>query len=105
MAAKRCPNCNLMNPDMAATCDCGRSFVDGSMTAPRNDPRSDEDHARRAHANSQLAWGAVLLGIGIVVTVATYGSASQSGGTYIIAYGPMIVGVIKIFRGLAAMNG
>lgn len=104
MAAKRCSNCNLMNPEMAATCDCGRSFLDGSMTTPQNDPRS-VDHERRAYANRQLVWGVVLLGIGIVVTAATYGSASQSGGSYIIAYGPMIVGVIKIFRGLAAMNG
>jgi hypothetical protein len=104
MAAKRCPNCNLMNPEMAATCDCGRSFLDGSMTTPRDDPRN-VDYERRAHANRQLTWGVVLLGIGIVITAATYGSASHSGGTYIVAYGPMIVGVIKIFRGLVAMNG
>jgi hypothetical protein len=47
----------------------------------------------------------LLLVVGLVITAVTYGSASSGGGTYIIAYGPMIVGVIKIIRGLAAMNG
>lgn len=42
--------------------------------------------------------------VGIVVTAATYGSASTQGGTYIIAYGPIIFGVIHIIRGLAWMS-
>ena len=96
-----------MNPGTAAVCDCGWSFTEGAMTALRADPDREEiaRAERRSHANGQLAFGALLLVIGIVVTAATYGSASTSGGTYIIAYGPIIVGVIKIFRGLAAMNG
>jgi uncharacterized membrane protein len=77
------------------------------MTALEADPSREEElrHERRSHANSQLGIGVLLLLVGIVITAATYGSASAGGGTYIIAYGPMIVGVIKIFRGLAAMNG
>jgi hypothetical protein len=27
MAARRCPNCALVNPGSAQTCDCGYSFV------------------------------------------------------------------------------
>jgi hypothetical protein len=30
----------------------------------------------------------------------TYDHASRAGGTYIVAYGPIIVGVINLFRGL-----
>ena len=77
------------------------------MVTPRGEPGSEADEARaarRARARGQLMLGALLLGVGIVVTAATYGSASESGGTYLIAYGPMIVGVIKIVRGLAGMN-
>ena len=96
-----------MNPGTAAVCDCGWSFTEGAMTALRPDPDREEvaRAARRSHAHGQLAFGGLLLVIGIIVTAVTYGSASTSGGTYIIAYGPIIVGVIKIFRGLAAMNG
>ena len=59
---------------------------------------------RRARGQTQLAFGVVLLLVGIIITAATYGSASTQGGTYIIAYGPIIVGVIKIVRGLAMMS-
>jgi hypothetical protein len=57
--------------------------------------------AERAKGRSDIGIGLVLLVIGIVITAATYGSASRAGGTYIIAYGPIIFGVIRIFRGLA----
>jgi hypothetical protein len=50
-------------------------------------------------------WGLILLIGGLVLTVATYSSASQQGGTYIIAYGPMIVGAIRLIRGLAGSSG
>lgn len=34
MAAKRCPNCRLVNPANAQRCDCGYSFADGSVGLP-----------------------------------------------------------------------
>jgi hypothetical protein len=34
VAAKRCPNCQLVNPGSAQSCDCGYSFSDGSIGAP-----------------------------------------------------------------------
>ncbi len=60
------------------------------------------DSERRSRKSADLVIGGLLFGLGLLVTVATYGSASESGGTYVVAYGPMIVGVIRIFRGLAA---
>ena len=78
------------------------------VTAPPYDPALDLARARdaqRAKGTSDIGIGLVLLVIGIVVTAVTYGSASESGGTYIIAYGPMIVGVIRIFRGMARLGG
>jgi hypothetical protein len=60
------------------------------------------DSERRSRRNSDLVIGALLLGLGLIVTLATYSSASQSGGTYVVAYGPMIFGAIRIFRGLAS---
>src|ERR1051326_5942467 len=47
-----------------------------------------------------IMWGAILLVGGIILTAVTYDNASTQGGTYVIAYGPMIVGAIRLFRGL-----
>src|SRR5215813_756572 len=102
MDAKSCPVCKLVNPVTAMECDCGYSFVTDEMTA-----RGEEQARQRAHrswANGRLIVGMLLLGIGIAVTAATYHDASQSGGTYTIAYGAMIVGVLNIVRGLRQLN-
>jgi len=37
MASKRCPACKLVNPASSERCDCGRSFVDGSMGTSLDD--------------------------------------------------------------------
>jgi hypothetical protein len=43
--------------------------------------------------------------VGLIITIATYSAASSSGGgTYIVAWGPMIVGVIWVIRGLISMS-
>jgi hypothetical protein len=57
---------------------------------------------RRSAKSRDLTIGGILLGLGLAITLITYDSASQSGGTYVIAYGPMIVGAIRLFKGLAA---
>ena len=61
--------------------------------------------AARRRGIQQIAIGAVIFLIGLVISLATYGSASSSrtGGTYFIAYGPMIFGVIGIIRGAIAL--
>jgi hypothetical protein len=59
---------------------------------------------QRSRASLNIAFGIVLILIGVGITVATRQSAS-GGGTYIIAYGPVVVGVIRLFRGLAGLAG
>jgi hypothetical protein len=98
MDAKSCPVCKLVNPATAMECDCGYSFVTDEMTARGEERARQQEH--RSWANGRLIIGVVLLVIGILVTVVTYSDASDSGGTYTIAYGAMIVGVINIVRGL-----
>ena len=44
--------------------------------------------------------GALLIVLGIVITVATYSMASSSGGTYFFAYGPMVAGAMTFIRGV-----
>jgi uncharacterized membrane protein YiaA len=59
---------------------------------------------RKSRKQTDIVFGSILLGIGLLITLGTYDAAasSSSGGTYIIAYGPMIVGAIRLFRGLAS---
>lgn len=55
----------------------------------------------RKAALRQIRVGLVLLVIGLVVTVVTYSHASSSptGGTYIVAWGPILFGAIGAVRG------
>jgi len=80
-----------------------------AISAPPWNPPSGEAFAasiyeqeRRDKKSRDIAFGAILLVIGILVTAFTYDSASHEGGTYIIAWGPMIYGAIRVIKGLAA---
>lgn len=58
--------------------------------------------AVRAGALSQMGFGAVLFVIGLLVTAGTYALASSggSGGFYLISWGPMVFGALRVLRGL-----
>jgi hypothetical protein len=79
-----------------------------SMPQPWTDPSGDAyarsiyESDRRAARSKNITFGLILLVVGIVVTAATYDSASRQGGTYIIAWGPMVFGAIRLFKGLAS---
>jgi hypothetical protein len=94
----------LINPGTATGCDCGWSFVDEAMTAvplAARRPADDDERKQGASGAYQVGIGMLLLLTGIVITAVTYGGASASGGTYIIAYGPIVFGIINIIRGIA----
>ena len=57
----------------------------------------------RKRGMRQIITGAALFVIGLLITVITYGraSSSPSGGSYFVAYGPMIIGVVWAVRGAA----
>jgi hypothetical protein len=54
----------------------------------------------------QVITGSILLVVGLLITIGTLGHAESSagGGTYFVAWGPMIIGIIAIVRGLLAMS-
>jgi hypothetical protein len=58
--------------------------------------------AVRSGALAQMGMGVVLFAIGLVITVGTYAAASSggSGGFYLISWGPMVFGVVRVVRGL-----
>jgi hypothetical protein len=96
----------LINPGSTAVCDCGWSFVDKTMTEPRDFSahREDERRDHRSGGGAQIAIGALFLVAGIIITAVTYGGASaRGGGTYIVAYGPIAFGIVSIIRGLMSL--
>jgi hypothetical protein len=60
------------------------------------------EQQRAAARSKNITYGLILLVVGIIVTAFTYSSASQEGGTYIVAWGPMVYGAIRLFKGLAS---
>jgi hypothetical protein len=55
---------------------------------------------RRVAAKRGMIIGGVISAIGLALTVATYISAARhGGGTYVIWWGLILVGAIRIFRG------
>ncbi len=48
----------------------------------------------------EMALGAIICLVGILITVATY-SASSGGGTYVVAWGAILFGAIRFIKGAA----
>jgi hypothetical protein len=71
-------------------------------------PQAIETHqekvlADRAAVDRQggklMGIGAVVLLAGIVITIGTYSRAASTGGTYVVAYGAIIAGLLMILSG------
>jgi hypothetical protein len=73
-----------------------RSAADAETNRWAAQARSDE-------ARSNMVSGAVICVIGILITVVTY-SAAKGGGTYVVAWGAIAFGAIRLFKGLAAVE-
>ena len=47
-----------------------------------------------------VGFGIVSFALGLVVTIVTYSAANNAGGgVYIVAWGPMLYGVVSVVRG------
>jgi len=57
--------------------------------------------ALKEAAKKNMLHGALWCIGGVVVTAVTYQAVAGTGGTYIVAFGPIIFGAIQFFRGLA----
>lgn len=58
---------------------------------------------RNGNGNGNVVLGVILVVVGLGITFLSYSSAvSKGGGTYMVAWGLVLVGVVRIVRGLAA---
>ena len=81
--------------------ETARQFVQG-VGAALDDYRNSPE-GRRLVASKYLkhmGFGALWFIGGGLFTAVTYGAASSGGGTYVVAYGAIIVGAIEFFWGL-----
>ena len=53
-------------------------------------------------AKANIAMGALFFVGGIIITIVTF-SAAAGGGTYVVAWGAIVFGLIQLVRGLAAL--
>ena len=76
----------------------------GPLPMPVPPPPIPVDAARahkRSQGTTQMLVGGGLVILGIVITSVTHDAAvSSGGGTYVVAYGPIVFGVIRFFQGL-----
>ena len=102
-----CPRCGESNATDAVQCDCGYDFPPELTPLPvipvqegPVDSAALRRQARRAAAEREMRQGALWCAVGLLITGLTY-SAAAGGGVYIVAWGPVVFGAIRFFRGSA----
>jgi len=59
--------------------------------------------AQRDGAHNDIVLGAVICAAGVLFTAITY-SAAKGGGTYVVAWGAIVFGAIRMFKGMANLD-
>jgi len=100
-----CPNCRLVNPPAAERCDCGYDFATKSLKssylATSRDASDLATEVVRALGRRDLMVGGAWLGFGILATIGSYAfAATQGDRSYFVASGAIVVGVLRLARGL-----
>ncbi|MDQ3369923.1 MAG: hypothetical protein M3680_31275 [Myxococcota bacterium] len=73
----------------------------GMDPADRSDPFDLPDP--RSMAVRQLLVGTMLIVVGVVVTLATYGTSQHDGDKLLLAFGPIVIGAIAMVRGFVGL--
>jgi hypothetical protein len=60
------------------------------------------DAEHRAARSRALVIGGIAVAVGLLITAVTYSHAASGGGIYVIAWGPVVFGLLQIVRGMTA---
>ncbi len=72
--------------------------VEADLIAYKNSPEGKADLLKKHKKN--MIFGALWAIGGTVVTTTTYEQATEEGGTYIVAYGAILIGIFQFLMGL-----
>jgi hypothetical protein len=84
-------------------CDCGYDFVSSTVKESYSAQRSLSFDELKGRGKKKMIFGALWFIGGLVFTGASYAAAS-GGGTYVIAYGAVIFGIVQFIRGVLEYN-
>ena len=70
---------------------------------PFDEPDRCFGAANRKSALRQMSLGAIAVVVGLVVSIGTYSSASNGGGTYFVLWGPVVFGAASFFKGFGRL--
>lgn len=92
-AAKFCPDCGNKaesKPAQEATLETTATLNKSNVSSGGN--------------GGKIIWGLFVTIVGIVVSVVSYNNAKEEGGTYVVAYGAVIYGIITMIMGAFSDN-
>lgn len=98
--ARKCPACGLVNPAAATRCDCGRSFVDGSMGPALELPDQGERLSGTKKVFVVLALvGVVFLMFGVFAVSAPWrGGIREVGDVFLVIGGVLLSLAVRVGR-------
>jgi len=100
--AQTCPHCGATQSlaDDPFCGDCRQPLDEPPIRATSHPLLKDPIRELEEGARFKKSVGTLAFVVGGLVTLATYVLASQCGGIYVIATGPLIFGVFQFFRGV-----
>lgn len=97
--ALECGNCHAALDYSALSGTASPPLNLAPASPPEADPRRE---ARRQQGAQEIKRGFTILLVGLVITGITYGmAAGRGGGSYVFAWGAILVGVLYIIQGLS----
>lgn len=67
--------------------------------APYNTVSGEQRRLQESRGKRLIGFGIAWFALGLIITIVTYSAASSGGGIYIVAWGPMLYGIISLVRG------
>jgi len=104
----RCPRCNQFINTQMTTCKFCNALINPPEAEMLADQLEKENAVQSTPAGNRsdgvgsMVIGGLICLVGIVVTVVSYSAASSSsrGGSYVVAWGAILFGGIRFFKGL-----